>query len=93
MIGTKEIRAECNPGSNGWRLFSVRMASLVQYLAGSFVTLTGMYIFQHTCSRAAQEVLIICGSRFPACPECSGGGRYLLERAAPRPDEDPDFRS
>jgi len=67
--------------------------SLVQYAAGSRVPQTGIYIFQHTCSRPAQEVIALRGWRLPACAECAGGGGYLLQRAVPGIDEDPDFKT
>jgi hypothetical protein len=69
------------------------VTSLVQYAAGSRVPQTGIYIFQHTCSRLLQEVIAVSGWRFPACAEYIGGGGYLLMRAAPGPDEDPDFQT
>jgi hypothetical protein len=67
--------------------------SPVQYAAGSRVTQTGIYIFRHTCSRPAQEVIAVRGWRLPACDECIGGGGYLLQRAVPGIDEDPDFKT
>jgi hypothetical protein len=67
--------------------------SPVQYAAGSRAPRTGIYIFEHTCSRRAQELIAIRGWRLPACAECMGGGRYLLQRAVPRLDEDPDFQT
>jgi hypothetical protein len=67
--------------------------SPVQYAAGSRVPQTGIYIFQHTCSRPAQEVIALRGWRLPACAECVGGGGYLLQRAVPGIDEDPDFKT
>ena len=67
--------------------------SPIQYAAGSRVPQTGIYIFQHTCSRPAQEFIAVRGWRLPACAECIGGGEYLLQRAVPGLDEDPDFKT
>jgi hypothetical protein len=67
--------------------------SPIQYAAGSRVPQTGIYIFRHTCSRPAQEGVALRGWRLPACAECIGGGEYLLQRAVPGLDEDPDFKS
>jgi hypothetical protein len=61
-----------------------------EYAAGSRVPKSGIYLYRHTCSRPAQEVVVVRGSRFPRCSECAG--HYLLQRAAPAPDEDPDFQ-
>jgi hypothetical protein len=69
------------------------VTSPVEYAAGSRVPQTGIYIFQHTCSRPAQEVVAVRGWRLPACAECVDGGGYLLQRAVPRLDEDPDFHT
>jgi hypothetical protein len=66
--------------------------NLIQYAAGSRVPQTGIYIFQHNCSRPPEDVIAVRGQRLPSCVECSGGGEYLLKFAAPRPDEDPDFQ-
>lgn len=42
----------------------------------------------------AQEVVAVHGWRWPACADCiGGGGTYLLQRAARRLDEDPDFQT
>lgn len=68
-----------------------KVTSSVQCAAGARVPLTGIYLFQHTCSRPRQEVVAVRGRRFPACAECKTGGEYLLKRAAPLVDEDPDF--
>jgi hypothetical protein len=69
------------------------VTSPVQCAAGSRAPQTGIYIFRHTCSRPAQEGVALRGWRLPACAECIGGGEYLLQRAVPGLDEDPDFKS
>ena len=69
------------------------VTSPIKCAAGSRVPQTGIYIFQHTCSRPAQEGVALRGWRLPACAECIGGGEYLLQRAVPGLDEDPDFKS
>ena len=67
--------------------------SAVKCAAGSRVPQTGIYIFEHTCSRPAQEVVAVRGWRLPVCVECTDGGEYLLQFAAPGLEEDPDFKS
>ena len=68
-----------------------QLTSPVECAAGTRVPLTGIYFLQHTCSRPAEEVVAVRGRRFDTCAECKAGGTYLLKRAAPLINEDPDF--
>lgn len=64
-----------------------------EYPAGSLAGQTGIYIFEHACSRPPQTVVAARGQRLPGCPECMDGGRYLLKQAVPHLSEDPDLRT
>jgi len=69
------------------------MTSTVPCPPGTLVPQAGVYSFHHTCSRPAQEVVVLRGWRLPACRDCISGGGYVLEHAAPGIEEDPDFKA
>src|SRR5579864_8564084 len=74
-----------------------RVSSPIQYATGAVVPQTGIYLFQHTCSRlpqeiiVAREVLLVSGERFPACKACGEELRFHLVRTAPYIFHDEDF--
>lgn len=63
-----------------------------RYRGGEVVRQSGIYeVIHDAVHRAAHEVVMISGERFPACETCKEKVRFRLVRTAPYIFQDEDF--